>query len=62
VLNPKILHNIDGVSYLDMPKFLEDEIENEERVSMFPVHEYWLDIGQMDQFKQAQQDSNKFFE
>ncbi len=62
MLNPKILHNIDGVSYLDMPKFLEDEIENEERVSMFPVHEYWLDIGQMDQFKQAQQDSNKFFE
>ena len=61
VLDPKILHNIDGVSYLDMPKLLEDEIENSGQVNMFPVYEYWLDIGQKDQFKQAQQDLAEFF-
>ncbi len=62
VLDPKILRRIDGVGYLDMPKLLEDEIENAGQINMFPVHEYWLDIGQMDQFKQAQQDSAKLFE
>jgi dTDP-glucose pyrophosphorylase len=62
VLDPKILFNVDGVSYVDMPKLLEDEIENAGQVSMFPVYEYWLDIGQIEQFEQAQQDSSKLFE
>jgi len=61
VLDPKILHSIDGTSYLDMPKLLENEIENSRKVNMFPIYEYWLDIGQIDQFKQAQQDLAEFF-
>jgi NDP-sugar pyrophosphorylase family protein len=26
------------------------------KISIFPVHEYWLDIGQIKQFDQAQRD------
>ena len=62
VLDPKILHNIDGVSYLDMDQLLEEKIENFGQVNMFPMHEYWLDIGQIEQFDQAQRDMINFYD
>jgi NDP-sugar pyrophosphorylase family protein len=61
VLNSSILESIDGINYLDMPQLLEGVIENCGQVNMFPVHEYWLDIGQIEQFNQAQQDISNFF-
>jgi len=57
VLNPAILKTIDGVSYLDMPNLLEVKVKNGGQVNMFPLHEYWLDIGQVEQFEQAQKDN-----
>jgi dTDP-glucose pyrophosphorylase len=62
VLNPTILENIDGVSYLDMDQLLEEKIENFGQVNMFPMHEYWLDIGQIEQFDQAQRDMINFYD
>ena len=59
VLSPKVLEQVDGINYLDMPHMLETVIEQEGQVNMFPLHEYWLDIGQMEQFEKAQNDSTK---
>jgi len=56
VLNPSILDSIDGKSYMDMPQLLERKIKDSNKVNMFPVHEYWLDIGQTEQLHQAQKD------
>jgi len=56
VLNPNLIHMIDGDSYLDMPNFLEKQIENNEQVNTFPIHEYWLDIGRVDEFERANQE------
>ena len=56
VLNPSILDSIDGKSYMDMPQLLERKIKDSNKVNMFPVHEYWLDIGQTEQLLQAQKD------
>ena len=61
VLSPKILGQVDGTNYLDMPHMLETVIEQEGQVNMFPLHEYWLDIGQMEQFEKAQHDSAEIF-
>ena len=61
VLDPTILKDVNGQSYLDMPQLLEKKIENFGQVNMFPIHEYWLDIGQISQFDQAQKDSISFF-
>ena len=60
VVNPSMLDAIDGVSYLDMPDLLQNKIDSLGQVNIFPVHEYWLDIGQMEQFDQAQTDIAKF--
>ncbi len=54
VLNPSILNTIDGKSCLDMPHLLIENINGNKQVNMFPLHEYWLDIGQMKQYEQAQ--------
>ena len=61
VLSPSILNVVDGVNYLDMPQLLEKTIESYGQVNMFPVHEYWLDIGQIEQFNQAQRDVRELF-
>jgi dTDP-glucose pyrophosphorylase len=58
VLNPSILNIVDGKNHLDMPQLLEKILEDERQVNMFPVHENWIDIGQMEQFNQANKDSN----
>jgi len=44
-----------------MPNMLQEHIDDGGQVSMFPVHEYWLDIGQMEHFEKAQADSDKYF-
>lgn len=46
---------------IDMPSLLEACIANGDLVSMFPVHEYWLDIGKMNDFEKAQEDFVKDF-
>ncbi len=53
VLNRNLLGCIDGNSYLDMPNFLKQQIELGDKISMFPVHEYWLDIGRMEEYERA---------
>ncbi len=53
VLNPSLFDSIDGYSYTDMPNFLEDQIKMNKQVNTFPIHEYWLDIGHLEEFERA---------
>jgi len=55
VLDYDLVEKIDGRTCLDMTDFLERELDAG-KVNAFPIHEYWLDIGQIEQFKQAQRD------
>jgi dTDP-glucose pyrophosphorylase len=61
VLSPLISKEIDGENYLDMPQLLENKIETNAQVNMFAMHEYWLDIGQKNEFDQAQKEYHKVF-
>tara|TARA_B110000008_G_scaffold275396_1_gene312773 strand:+ start:2849 stop:3898 length:1050 start_codon:yes stop_codon:yes gene_type:complete len=61
VLNPSILDSLDGKTYMDMPNFIQAQINNDLEVNTFPLHEYWLDVGHMEQLKQAQHDSKSIF-
>jgi dTDP-glucose pyrophosphorylase len=60
VLSKSIIKKIDKGEYLDMTNLLAQEISNLEQINMFPIHEYWLDIGQHEQFEQAQLDYKEF--
>jgi NDP-sugar pyrophosphorylase family protein len=56
VLDLQLIKKINGIGYLDMPQMLENLINEDKVVNMFPVHEYWLDIGQIDQYNEAKKD------
>ena len=52
VLDKSLVNRMDGKSYLDMPDLLNKE-KNKGGVSVFPVHEYWLDIGHLNEYEKA---------
>lgn len=56
MLSPELVRRVGPGERVDMPTLLEREIGAGRDVNMFPVHEYWLDIGRMDDFQRAQQE------
>lgn len=56
MLSPDLIRRVAPGERIDMPTLLEREIGAGRNVNMFPVHEYWLDIGRMDDFQRAQQE------
>ncbi|TNS44401.1 alcohol dehydrogenase, partial [Escherichia coli] len=38
------------------PTLLEQFMSKNKEILMFPIHEYWLDIGRVDDFNRAQVD------
>lgn len=54
VISPEIVGSVEKNEVIDMPTLLERHLHKQ--VLMFPFHEYWLDIGRMDDFKKAQLD------
>ena len=62
VINPDVLKNIEKNKFLDMPTLINDSAKNDLKVAVFPIHEYWLDIGQKRDFERAQIDFKRFFD
>jgi dTDP-glucose pyrophosphorylase/predicted transcriptional regulator len=56
VVSQEIARSVSVNQIIDMPTLLKLKMEEGQRVLMFPIHEYWLDIGQMDDFNRAQAD------
>lgn len=54
LLEPELVRSVAPGTCIDMPTLLESEIAENRAVNMFPIHEYWLDIGRMDDFDRAQ--------
>lgn len=54
VFDPKLIHVVGENNKIDMPYLLEQQISNGESVSIFPIHEYWADIGSMREYQKAQ--------
>ncbi len=54
VLSPSILDAVVPGQHIDMPTLLEQCMQANQAVNMFPVHEYWLDIGRIEDFQRAQ--------
>jgi dTDP-glucose pyrophosphorylase len=58
VLNPEFIKKVSGDNYLDMPNFLENQVANGECINTFPLHEYWIDIGRIDEYERANKEIN----
>ncbi|MEF1170797.1 nucleotidyltransferase family protein [Vibrio sinaloensis] len=56
VVSPRVIASVPKNHHIDMPTLLEQHMHERDNVLMFPIHEYWLDIGRMDDFNRAQAD------
>jgi len=56
VVSPELRKSLPPSTKVDMPDLLQSQIDQSNPVAMFPIHEYWLDIGKMPDFEQAQLD------
>jgi dTDP-glucose pyrophosphorylase len=61
VLEPDVLELIPRNTCLDMPSLFEQLIGLGLEIVVFPIREYWIDIGQIDDFKRANGDYPKIF-
>ena len=53
VLNPELLEMMPENSFYEMPNLLKYFKDQNKDIIVFPVREYWLDIGHIDDYKQA---------
>lgn len=61
VLNPEVLEMISPDAYYDMPELFKKMIEMGKVVSVFPIREYWLDIGHVSDYEKANGDFAEMF-
>ncbi|MEK4885938.1 nucleotidyltransferase family protein [Bacillus sp. FSL W8-0223] len=62
VLNPEVLNYIPENQYFDMPSLFELLIKRQEKTNVFPIREYWLDIGKIPDFEKANLEFSEVFE
>ena len=56
VINHDLLQMVDKNQKMNMPDLFDRCIAEQKNALMFPIHEYWLDIGRLDDFEKAQKD------
>ena len=61
MLDPSVLKNIPEDQFYDMPTLFEDIMESSGRAVSYPIKEYWMDIGQMDEFEKANEEYSTYF-
>lgn len=62
VLNPEIITKIPNNTYTDMPELINQLLDEELKVGAFPLTDYWLDIGRMEDFEKAHDEFYDIFE
>lgn len=62
VLSPEAVAHVREEKFFDMPDLFNQLIEERMRTTVYPVREYWMDIGRLDDFRQAQDDYGEIFE
>lgn len=53
MLSPEILEYIPQNEFYDMPTLFEKLISEGKNIISFPLREYWLDIGRVEEFEKA---------
>lgn len=56
VVSPEVVATTVPPRRIDMPDLVKQVLATPCNVAMFPIHEYWLDIGRPDDFERAQKD------
>ena len=52
-VNPSVIKMIKPNQYLDMPELINLNQKNKKNIIVYPVHEYWIDIGKPESLNKA---------
>ena len=61
VLEPELVKAVNPNTPIDMPNLLEKHIKKGKSVSIFPIHEYWLDVGHLKEYESAHESFSNGF-
>lgn len=61
IFEPEVLNRVDQSRFLDMPNLIDNLMEEGDKVALYLVNEYWLDIGRLEDFERAKGDYNQVF-
>lgn len=61
VMNPKVLNYVPDSEYYGMDTLIKTMIEKNDPISKFELTDYWLDIGQIDDFQKANATYAEYF-
>lgn len=61
VLNPEVINYIPINTFYDMPELFNNLLNKNLSVSAYPLREYWMDIGKMDDYEKANNEFNEVF-
>lgn len=61
VLSPEAVARVDKEEFFDMPQLFDELMAAGKKTTVYPVREYWLDIGRMDDFQRAQEEYGAMF-
>jgi dTDP-glucose pyrophosphorylase/predicted transcriptional regulator len=61
ILNSECIDLIPKDEFYDMPTLFDTLIKMNENTISFPIREYWLDIGRMDEYEKANKEYHKVF-
>lgn len=50
VFNQEMISKVKVDSYIDMPDLLEKQVAGGKNVNVFPIHEYWKDVGHIEEY------------
>ncbi len=61
MLDPRCIERIPHDTFYDMPTLFEELIAQGEKSISFPLREYWLDIGRIEEYEKANQEYHEVF-
>ena len=61
VLSPECLDYIPKDEYFDMPSLFKKLIEDNKKTVSFPIREYWMDIGRLEEYERANREYWNYF-
>ncbi|HIE41280.1 MAG TPA: alcohol dehydrogenase, partial [Candidatus Aenigmarchaeota archaeon] len=61
MLDPKCIDFMPQDEFYDMPTLFEKLIDAKERTISFPLREYWLDIGRLEEYQKANDEYHEVF-
>lgn len=56
VLNPEIIYQVKKDCYLDMTDIFSENMRQKRRTLVFPIREYWMDVGRLEDFNRVQEE------